>query len=242
MLIILLSCALTLLPQEAPVDDKTADQALEAFKVAYKTQAEGDRAEAVSKLAEAVHVKTLNRLASILVSSDGPKVRLAAAKGIGQFGGVKKQAVTALSNSFPACAKDPAVQASILQALSTLGDPSVLTLIHRSFEEKEPVVVKAAVAAAAEMKNAGSIDPLIAFLAKTEKNHKAKSGGATNVSLPSGNLSVNAARPEDLLKILQEFMEATTASLQSITEQNLTTSNEWQIWWNKNRATFKPKK
>jgi hypothetical protein len=79
-------------------------------------------------------------------------------------------------------------------------------------------------------------------LARTEKNHKAKSGGATNVALPSGNLSVNAARPEDLLKILQEYMEATSASLQTITEQQLTTSTEWQIWWNKSRATFKAKK
>jgi len=231
-----------LLPQDAPVEDKAADQAIETFKTAYKAQAEADRADAVSKLAEAVHVKTLSKLSLILTSSDGPRVRLAAAKGMGQFAAVKKQAVASLSNAFTACAKDPAIQAGILQALGALDDPSSLALIHRSFEDKEPAVVKAALAAAAAMKNAGSIDPLIAFLAKCEKSHKAKSGGATNVPLPSGNLSVNAARPEDLLKMLQEFMEATNLSLQTISEQNLSTSAEWTIWWNKSRGTFKPRK
>jgi len=231
-----------LLAQDAPVDDKAADAAIETFKTAYKAQAEADRAEAVSKLAEAIHVKTLSKLSLVLLSSDGPKVRMAAAKGMGQFTGLKKQAVGSLSNAFPSCAKDPAIQASILQALAALDDPSTLPLIHRSFEDKEPVVVKAALAAAATMKNAGSIDPLIAFLAKCEKSHKAKSGGGTNVALPSGNLSVNAAKPEDLLKILQEFIEATNASLQTISEQNLNTSTEWQGWWAKSRATFKPKK
>src|SRR6185436_12511190 len=162
--------------------------------------------------------------------------------GMGQATAIKKQAVAALSSAFTVCAKDPAIQAGILQALGALDDPSSLALIHRSFEDKEPAVVKAALAAAAAMKNAGSIDPLIAFLAKCEKSHKAKSGGGTNVALPSGNLSVNAAKPEDLLKILQEYMEAAAASLQTITEQNLTTSTEWQTWWNRNRATFKPKK
>jgi len=152
---VLLSCALALGPQDAPVDDKTADQALDTFKTAYKAQAEADRAEAVTKLAEAVHVKTLNRLTAILTSSEGPKVRMAAAKGLGQFGAVKKQALTALTGSFPVCAKDPAIQAGILQALAALGDPSSLALVHRSFEEKEPVVVKAALAAAAEQDGGG---------------------------------------------------------------------------------------
>jgi hypothetical protein len=241
MFTVLLSCALALLSQD-PVDDKTADQALDAFKTAYKAQAEADRASAVSKLAETVHAKTLTRLTVILTSGDGPTVRTAAARGIGTFTALKSKAAAALGASFPVCAKDPPVQAAILQALGFLGDPSALPLIHRSFEEKEPAVVKAALAAAAELKNPGSIDPLIAFLGKTEKNHKAKSGSGTNVALPSGNLSVNAAKPEDLLKILQEYMEATNASLQTISEQNLNTSTEWQIWWTRNKGTFKPAK
>jgi hypothetical protein len=231
-----------LLAQDAPVDDKAADQAIETFKTAYKAQAEADRADAVSKLAEAVHAKTLSKLSLILTSSDGPRVRLAAAKGMGQATAIKKQAVAALSSAFTVCAKEPAIQAGILQALGALDDPSSLALIHRSFEDKEPAVVKAALAAAAAMKNAGSIDPLIAFLTKCEKSHKAKSGGATNVALPSGNLSVNAARPEDLLKMLQEYIEATNMSLQTVTEQNLSTSTEWLGWWAKSRTTFKPKK
>jgi HEAT repeat protein len=242
MFTVLLSCALAVLTQDAPVDDKTADQALDAFKTAFKAQAEADRANAVSTLSETLHVKTLNRLVAILTSGEGPTVRTAAARGIGTFGALKKQAVASLIGSFAACAKDPAVQVAILQALGVLGDPSALPLIHRSFEEKEPQVVKAALAAAAALNNAGSIDPLIAFLARTEKSHKAKSGSGTNVALPSGNLSVNAAKPEDLLKILQEYMDGANASLQTITEQNLSASSEWQTWWTRNKPTFKPKK
>jgi HEAT repeat protein len=242
MLIVVLACALAALsPQNPPVDDKAADQALEAFKVAFKAQAEGERAEAVLTLAESVHLKTLARLSSILSSSDGPKVRSAAAKGMGLFGALKKQAVAYLSGAFSSCSKEPQVQVSVLQALSSLGDLSALSTIHRAFDEKELVVVKAALSAAAILRNAGSIDPLIALLARTEKSYKAKSGGATNVSLPSGGLSVAAARPEDVLKALQEMMEATNTSLQIITEQQLSTSMDWQAWWNRSRATFKSK-
>src|SRR5678815_4791256 len=111
-----------LLAQDAPVDDKAADQAIETFKTAYKAQAEADRADAVSKLAEAVHAKTLSKLSLILTSSDGPRVRLAAAKGMGQATAIKTQAVAALSSAFTVCAKEPAIQAGILQALGALDD------------------------------------------------------------------------------------------------------------------------
>ena len=227
--------------QNAPADEKAAEQAIATFKIEYKAQAEAERADAVTVLARTIHPKTLSKLSILLASNDGPSVRVAAAAGLGGFGALKKQAVPALSVSFPACEKDPQVQAAILESLGKLGDPSALATIHRAFDAKEMSVAKAALAAAAELRNAGSIDPLISFLARTEKSIKAKSGGGTSVSLPSGNLSVHAPRPEELIRALQEIVECTNRSLQTITEQQLTTSADWQAWWNRSRDTFKPK-
>ena len=237
---IMIAFALTVMPQEA-VDDKTADQAIETFKTAYKAQAEADRVEAVSDLGVSNHPKVLNRLASVLLSSDGPKVRICAAHSIGCFTAHKKQAVTTLLNAYTACAKDPQVQVAILQALADLEDPVALTVIHRAIEDKEPTVVKAALDAAGTLKNAGSIDPLISFLGRTEKAHKTKSASGGSATLPNG-LSVNQPKPEDLLRILSDYMEGANTALQKITEQTLNTSAEWQSWWNKNKGTFKPKK
>lgn len=238
----ILSCTLALLiPQAAPVDDKEAEKAIESFKTEFKAQAEADRATAVAKLAETVHPKVLSKLSSILTSSEGPTVRAAAAKGLGQFSALKKQACAALAIAFTACSKDPSVEVSILSALSLLPDPSALATIHRALDERDPTVAKAGLAAASIQKSVNSLDPLIAFLAKLEKSHHAKSGGGTTVGLPTGNLSVNAPRSEEQLRILQELIDATNLSLQTITEQQLTTSADWQGWWNRSRSTFKPK-
>src|SRR5581483_6540373 len=72
-------------------DDKAAEDALDAFKAAYKSTSEADRVAAVNELAKVHHAKTLARL-SALLSSDGPSVRLAAAKAVAGFVELKKPA------------------------------------------------------------------------------------------------------------------------------------------------------
>jgi hypothetical protein len=226
--------------QNAPADDKAAEDALETFKTAIKAQAESDRVEAVKTLAATVHLKTLSRLSAVISSSDGEKVRIAAIKGVALFEPFKKQVLTLLTGSFQASSKEPRIQASILQALASTGDPSALTCIHHAFEDKEGTVCRAAVAAAADLKNLSSIDPLIGLLAKSEKTFKANSGGAITKQMPVGGQSVNSAQSPDFMTNLKDTIEASNKALQTITGQEISKAAEWQTWWNKNRATFKP--
>jgi len=226
--------------QAAPSDDKAAEDALETFKTAIKAQGESDRIEAVKTLAATVHLKTLSRLAAVISSSEGEKVRIAAIKGIALFEPFKKQVVTLLGSSFQAASKEPRVQASILQALGSTGDPNALTCIHHAFEDKDGSVCRAAVAAAAELKNLSSIDPLIALLAKSEKTFKANSGGAITKQMPVGGQSVNSAQSPDFMTNLKDTIDASNKALQTLTGQEISKAAEWQTWWNKNRATFKP--
>src|SRR5688572_26232060 len=105
-----LALFLALALQGAPADDKAADDAIEAFKTAYKSSSEADRAAAVAELAKVIHPKTLAGLGSIL-AADGPTVRIAAAKGLAAFADHAKAASAALMAAFPANARETAVQA-----------------------------------------------------------------------------------------------------------------------------------
>jgi len=77
----MMTTAILLVLAAAPAlqDDKTAEDALDTFKAAFKSTSEADRVAAVNDLAKVHHTKTLSRLASLL-TTDGPSVRLAAAK------------------------------------------------------------------------------------------------------------------------------------------------------------------
>ncbi|HVR85083.1 MAG TPA: HEAT repeat domain-containing protein [Planctomycetota bacterium] len=226
--------------QNATADDKAAEDALEIFKTAIKAQGESDRIDAVKILAATVHLKTLGRLAAVVSSSDGERVRIAAIKAMALFEPFKKQVVTHLNGAFQAAAKEPRIQVAVLQALGSIGDPSALACIHHAFDDKEGTVCRAAVVAAADLKNLSSIDPLIALLTKTEKTFKANSGGAITKQMPVGGQSVNSAQSPDFMTNLKDTIDAANKSLQTITAQEITKAAEWQTWWNKNRATFKP--
>src|ERR1043165_1235336 len=86
-------------------DDKAAEEALDAFKTAFKSTSEADRVAAVNDLAKVHHAKTLSRL-STLLTTDGPSVRLAAAKGIATFAEMKRPAAASLAGAMGANAKE----------------------------------------------------------------------------------------------------------------------------------------
>jgi HEAT repeat protein len=153
-------------------DEKAVDEALDAFKTAMKSSSEADRVTAVNELAKFPHAKSLARLASLL-NSEGPTVRIAAAKGIAGFSALKTKSSQVLIAAMGANAKEITVLAALYECLGKLDDPSALPTIHRGFDEKDLVLVKAAIQAAGAMGNPASIEPLIAFLAKLEKVQKA---------------------------------------------------------------------
>ena len=230
----MIACLLLALAQ----DDNAADDALDAFKAAIKSTVEADRVAAVVELAKVRHAKTLARLAPLL-SSDGPTVRLAAAKGLSEFADLRKPASAALLSALPANAKLPAVQAALVEALGVLREPSSLAAVHRLFEEKEAAVAKAAVAATGGFRSGTSIEPLLELLKKIDKSLKAEVGG----SVTAGNVNGYdvAARDDAERKRAQELRPAVVKALQDITGESFTASLDWHAWWAKNRATFRPK-
>jgi hypothetical protein len=240
----MLTAAILLVLAAAPAvqDDKAAEDALDAFKTAYKSNSEADRVAAVHELAKVHHAKTLARLTSLL-SSDGPTVRLAAAKGIAGFIELKKPSASALSGAMAANSKETTVHAGLYEALGKLEEPSSLPTLHRGFEEKETVVAKAAVAASGQLGSASSIDPLIALLIRQEKIQKAASGGGVDFTTPGtgGATGQNfTVRSDDSpAKRAQELIPAINKALNEITHESNGTSETWSAWWAKNKATFK---
>jgi HEAT repeat protein len=222
-------------------DDKAAEEALDAFKTAYKSTSEADRVAAVNDLAKVRHAKILTRLATLL-SSDGPSVRLAAAKGLTGFTDLKKPAAAALAGAMPANAKEATVHAGLYDALGKLEEPASVPTLHRGFEEKETSVAKAAVLASGQVGSAASIDPLIALLGKLEKIQKAGGGGVDFSTPGTGGTSGQnfTVRSDDSpAKRAQELIPAINKALNEITHESNGSSETWSTWWAKNRGTFK---
>lgn len=224
-------------------DDKAAEEALDTFKTAFKSTSEADRVAAVNDLAKVAHVKTLARLSGLL-TTDGPTVRIAAAKGISTFSALKKQAAAILANVLAPNSKDPTVHAALYEALGKLDEPSALPAIHRGFEEKDASVAKAAIQAAGHVASVSSIDLLIALLAKLEKMQKGGGGGVDfTAPVPGGSGGSVTVRSDDNPgKRAQELIPVVNKALQEITRESNGSSDTWSTWWAKNKGTFKPAK
>jgi len=223
-------------------DEKAAEEALEAFKTAYKSTSEADRVAAVNELAKVHHAKTLARL-SALLTADGPSVRLAAAKGISGFVELKKPSASALSGALSGNAKETTVHAGLYEALGKLEEPTSVPTLHRGFEEKETVVAKAAVQASGQVGQAASIEPLIDLLKKSEKIQKAAAGGGVDftTSGTGGAAGQNfTVRSDDSpAKRAQELVPIINKALTEITHESNGSYETWNAWWSKNKATFK---
>ena len=221
-------------------DEKAAEEAIEAFKTAMKSPSEADRVAAVNELAKVHHLKTLARLGGML-TTDGPTVRIAAAKGISGFIELKKQAVSAIAAAMSANAKETTVHSALYEALGKLDEPSALPILHRGFEEKETVVAKSAIQATGSVGNAASVEPLIALLAKQEKIQKSP-GGSVDFTAPApgggGNVTIRSS-DENPGKRAAELIPVINKALNEITRESNGSAETWSAWWAKNKATFK---
>lgn len=224
-------------------DDKAVEEALDAFKTAIKSASEADRVTAVNELAKVPHLKTLQRLASFL-AADGPTVRIAAAKGIAGFTGLKRQAALVLAAAMAPNAKDPTVHAALYESIGKLDEDSSLPTLHRGFEEKETSVAKAAILAAGQVAHPSSIDPLIALLAKLEKLQKSGAGGVDYTApVPGGGgSSVTVRSEENPGKRAQDLIPSVNKALNEITRESNGSAETWSAWWVRNKGTFKPVK
>jgi HEAT repeat protein len=219
-------------------DDAAADEAIQRFKEGMKAPSGAARAAAVAELARTPHEKTFKLVAPIMTSGEASLVRAAAAKGLGGFADYKKLALPALQGALNAGpnAKDGDVQGAILESIGKLGDETVLPLVHKHCEDKDPKVAKAALQAASDIRRIASIDFIINLMKSLEKYTEEQNNGGGGygnpVSLPGGGDDANRTRA-------REVIPACIKALKAITKEGWTTSKEWQIWWGKKKGSFK---
>ncbi len=237
--------ALIVLSLLAP-DDKEAEQALETFKTAYNGASVPLRAKAVAELAKVEHEKILAKLTQVLMTEEKP-VKVAAAKGLGGWKEFRPKVLAQLSAGLSVNAKEPDVLAAIYEAFGMLKDEAALGVVHRGFEEKDKNAAKAAVDAAAAIKSRNSIDSIMALMKESAKilgggnpNNPAgvPSGGgvgAPGVNVPGG---VGGGRDPRTEKARLLF-DTTVGAMTKITKSKWRTYEEWEIWWKRNKATFK---
>lgn len=221
----------------ALADEKAADEALARFKTSYATPNAVARAAAVSELARTPHEKILGRLAGIL-SSEAKEVKAAAARGLGGYGGFKRQALGILLASIGPNDKEPEVEAAIFEALGKLGDPAALPALHRGMEDKDPKAASAAVLAAAAIGQAASVDAILKEFEDVDKINKQGSGGGAGASV--GGYSVPGGGSDPLRTRAKDVAKACTQAMQLVSKEKYTTLQEWKIWWSRRRATFGP--
>jgi len=212
-------------------DEKEADEAIARFKTAYRNPSAPARVAAVAELSRTRHEKVLKQLA-VLLTGDAAIVRAEAAKGLGTFVDFKKHATPLLIAGLGGPnSKEPDVQAAIYEALGALDDDAALPTIHKGFEEKDSKVAKGALAAAGMIRHVSSIDLIVDLMKKLEKFNEASSGGGGLGNFGGGN--------DPNKKRAKEVLPACIKALQAITKEKWSTSKEWEIWWERRKATFK---
>jgi HEAT repeat protein len=222
--------------------DQASEDALKAFAKSYATQEPNGRAAAVAELARTQTLTIMAKLGELL-TADLPPVRIAAAKGLGEFKENKPKAATVLITALDADSKEFDVEAALLTALGTLAEESGLPAIHQHFNSKDPkdkdhLVAKAAIAATGLARNRESMDPLIEFLKELEKaegvtaNTKTSAAAAAKVAgIPGGGSNPQKDRAKALIPSIIKAM-------QQICREKWATSKEWKIWWDRQKATF----
>jgi len=220
--------------------DQETEDALKSFDKGYRNPDAHARAGAVAELARTQTLPIMSKLSDLL-TSDEPPVRIAAAKGLGDFKENKPKATAVLASALGVDAKEFDVAAAILTALGTLGDPSGLSTIHQHFSSKEPkdvdhLVAKSAILGAGLARSRDSIDPLMELLKELEKaagttanDKNAKTGGVKGV--PGGGTNPQKDRAKALIPSIVKAM-------QQITREKWATAKEWEIWWGKHKESF----
>lgn len=219
-------------------DDKEVEEALKAFSKSYNNPNASARAAAVAELSRTKNDKIAVRLAALL-QGDETVVRIAAADGLGTWTENKpKIAVLLISGLGGANAKEPKVQSAIFAALGKLGEESALPTVHRSFEEKDTTVAKAAIDASGGIRSRNSIDVLVELIKDLEKiKSRGGKGGGAGVNVGGYNVPGGGSDPQQ--QRVKDLLPAALKAMQSITLEKYTTSEEWVIWWNRNRDKFK---
>ncbi|HLY09624.1 MAG TPA: HEAT repeat domain-containing protein [Planctomycetota bacterium] len=212
-------------------DNKDVEESLHQFKKAMANPSAPARAAAVADLARTPSEKAAVTIGALL-GTEADAVKIAAGEGLGNFHDYKKVAMPLLLAGLNANAKEPKILEAIFKGLGKLSDTDALPTIHQYFDDKEADVAKAALMSAAEIRNVSSIDVMITLMKKYEKiDEQAKKGG--------GGYGVPYGGQDPKGKLAKDVLPTIIKALQGITHEKWATTKEWEIWWNKYKATFK---
>lgn len=212
-------------------DNKEVEESMIRFKKGMANPSAPARAAAVADLARTPSEKAAVALGSLL-GSEADTVKIAAGEGLGNFTDFKKVVTPMLVAGLSSNTKEVKVMEAIFKGLGKLGDPEALKTIHGYFDEKDADLAKAALMSAAEIRNVGSIDLMIGLMKKYEKiDEQAKKSG--------GGYGVPYGGQDPKQKLAKDVLPTIIKALQTITHEKWATTKEWEIWWNKYKATFK---
>lgn len=217
---------------QAAADDKAAvDEAVKRFNKAFANPNAAARATAVLELSKTPHDRTLKAILPLL-HADVTDVRVAAAKSMVEFADWKKIVNPSLAAAFQANGKDHKVQSAILDSLGKMVDPIAVATIHGALRDSDARVATAAIAAAGSMRQKESMDVLLGLQQDVQKWLKNKQAGPYRDDKGQQG-DENACKTR-----LEGIQKAMIKAYQEITKERWATANEWEIWWNKRKATF----
>jgi hypothetical protein len=241
-----LAFLLALLPQ----DEAAAKAALEAYKAAVaKSKDAKSHVDAIAELAKTPHESVAAKLGSLL-TTDAGEVRIAAATALSSFSKPPELKVSAsklLVQALTAGAnvKEIEVRVAIFGALGALQEESSANAVKTHFDDKNPKIACAALAAAGALHSKSLVEPLIQVVRDSEK---ILNGGALPPPPPAPGKGKPPPPPPPQKDTDREKKDranmvngAALSALAALTQQNFRTGDEWEKWWVKNRSTFAPK-
>lgn len=225
--ICILAATLALFAED--VDDKAAKEAIDAFRKAYASKEEGDRASAAAALGSVQHASVVRTLATLLVA-DTDAVRIAAAGALGKLTG-RTDVAPVLSSAIAGNKDHDKVIAAVLSALGAAGDPAAVPALKDFLKknipkrDKEDVTgEKAAIDALEALHCKDSVDALVDIL---RENAVVGGGGGHDGGVGK--------------KAREELAKGTKQALKKLTGQTLDGWQEWRDWWEKNASKYDAK-
>lgn len=226
-------------------DDKTFQPAIKKFREEYyKVGAkDDDKIQAVNYLGQYRHERIVAELAPLLTEAS-PPVRAMTARLLSQFTSVETAPAVllgGLKSQANAGKKQMAVRIEILRALGALRYKPAGTEVAKLVDDRDVWVAKAAIDACGRIRVQESIDPLLKALRRIEG-----SAGDLEV-LPLEDVLEGVSRgallkPDPAQKRPTErdvLKQPILSALSSVTKQSFPSSREWDVWWSKNKASFR---
>jgi HEAT repeat protein len=229
----------------SPQDDKTFQPLIKKFREEYyKVGAkDDDKIAAVNYLGQHRHEKVVAELAPLLTEACLP-VRIITARLLSQFTTVDsapRELLNSLKSQSNSGKKQASVRIEILRSLGVLRCRPAAAEISKLVDDREVWVAKAAIDACGRIRFPEAIEPLLKALKRIEGiAGDAEVNPLDDLIEGVGRGSLLKPEPGQKRPSERDVLKAPIlAALSSITKQNLASAKDWDVWWSKNKSTFR---